>query len=160
MRYVFMVMLGWLFLGCSSSYDALHVQSERVLDFGMANSKKIEIKNSPTSKTYVTITYLNPIKHALLNNDSEKFIVGSYMATGENEGQKVTLSNFAINGKKEEIKVSPLNKDAAILKLVSSSNPWTDYLLVEAPFTEKIDMNISFESDHSAKVTSKFRKDY
>lgn len=82
------------------------------------------------------------------------------MATGENEMQKVTLSNFAINGKKEEIKVSPLDKDAEILKLVSSSNPWSDYLLVEAPFTDKIDMNISFENDHSKRVSAKFRKDY
>lgn len=160
MRYILVMMLGWLFLGCSSSYDALHVQNEKVLDFGMANSKKIEITNSPTSKTYVTITYLNPIKHALLNNDTEKFIVGTYMATGENEMQKVTLSNFAINGKKEEIKVSPLDKDAEILKLVSSSNPWSDYSLVEAPFTDKIDMNISFENDHSKRVSAKFRKDY
>lgn len=160
MRYILVVMLGWLFLGCSSSYDALHVQSEKVLDFGMANSKKLEITNSPTSKTYVIITYLNPIKHALLNNDSEKFIVGTYMATGENEVQKVTLSNFAINDKKEKIKVSPLDKNADILKLVSSSNPWSDYLLVEAPFTDKIDMNISFENDHSMKVLAKFQKDF
>lgn len=153
-------MLGWLFLGCSSSYDTLQVANEQMLDFGMANSKKIQIVNSPTSKTYITITYLNPIKHELLNNDSEKFIVGSYMATGENEMQKVALSNFAINGKKEETKVSPLDKDAELLKLISSSNPWSDYLLVEAPFTEKIDMNISFENDHSKKVLTKFRKDY
>ena len=160
MRYIFIVMLGWLFLGCSSSYDALHVESEKVLDFGMANSKKLEMINSPTSKTYVTITYLNPIKHALVNNDSEKFIVGTYVATGENEVQKAILSNFAINGEKEEIKVSPLDKDAKILKLVSSSNPWSDYLLVEAPFTDKIDMNISFENDHSKRVSAKFRKDF
>ena len=160
MKYIFIVMIGWLFLGCSSSYDALHVESERVLDFGMANSKKLKIINSATSKTYVTITYLNPIKHVLVNNDTEKFIVGTYMATGENEMQKVTLSNFAINGKKEEVKVFPLDKDAEILKLVSSSNPWSDYLLVEAPWSEKIEMNISFENDHSAKVSAKFRKDY
>ena len=160
MRYVFVMMLGWLFLGCSSSYDALHVESERVLDFGMANSKKLEIINSPTSKTYIMITYLNPIKHELIKNDSEKFIVGYYVATGENEIQKAVFSNFVINGKKEEIKVSPLNKDAEILKLVSSSNPWSDYLLVEAPFTEKIDMNISFENDHSMQVLAKFRKDF
>jgi len=160
MRYIFVVMLGWLFLGCSSSYDALHVESEKVLDFGMANSKKLEITNSPTSKTYITITYLNPIKHEFIKNDSEKFVVGSYVATGENEVQKVVLSNFAINGKKEEIKVSPLDKDAEILKLISSSNPWSDYLLIESPLVKDINMTISFENDHSKRVSAKFRKDY
>ena len=62
--------------------------------------------------------------------------------------------------KKEETKVSPLDKDAKLLKLIASANPWSDYLLVEAPFTDKIDMNISFENDHSAKVSTRFRKDF
>ena len=160
MRYSVLGLLALLFVGCSSSYDALQVENEKVLDYGMANSKKIEIVNSQTSKTYIIVTYLTPINHELVIKDTEKFIVGSYTATGEHELEKMTLSNFKVNGKKEEIKVSPLDKNAEILKIVSSSNPWADYILVESPLVSDINMTISFENDHSVMVSAKFRKDY
>lgn len=161
MKYTFLILTSlFLFSGCASSVDALHVENEKVLNFGMANSKKVEIINSNTSKTYVIITYLNPIEHELITKDTEKFIVGTYLATGDDSENQVELSNFEINGVREGIKVSVLDKDAPLLKLVSSSNPWARYILVESPLSEEIDMKFSFESDHSKRVSAVFRKDY
>lgn len=161
MKYAFLAFASlWFLSGCSSSADALHVEHEKMLDFSMANSKKIEIVNSKTSKTYVTMTYLSPISHDAIDKETEKFIVGIYTATGDNEGPVVTLSNFKVNGSSEDVKVVALEKTEPLLKLISNTNPWTQYFLVEAPYTEKIKMNLSFESDRSQKVSAVFQKDY
>ncbi len=158
MRYALMVLVVLMMNGCASKLT--EDQHEKLMDYGMANSKKIEIKNSETSKTFVTVTYLNPINHELVTQESEKFIVGTYTATGDSTFDKVTLSNFQVNGTDENVSVTPLNQDAPLLKLVSSANAWTHYVLVQAPKTEEIKMEISFENDRSERVAVKFRKDY
>lgn len=158
MRYFAMVLVAFLMSGCASKLT--HDEGEKTLDYSMANSKKIEIKNSEMSKTFVTITYLNPINHELITQESEKFIVGTYMATGNGSFDKVELSGFQVNGSDENVTVTPLNQDASVLKLVSSANAWTNYVLVQAPKTEEIKMEFSFENDLSQRVTVKFQKDY
>ncbi len=162
MRYVFLVALTWLFLGCASKQPDASVENDKMLNFSMANSKKVELSHpSSPSKTFVTITYLNPIKHELITQAREQFIVGTYMATGEQSLPKVLLANFEINDSpKEEIKITPLAFGHPLLSLISSANPWTDYLLVEAPISEKIEMTIRFENDLSSSVSVTFRKDY
>lgn len=154
--FTFMLIL----VGCSSTSNPLHVEQEKVLNFSMANSKKVEIAQAGTSRTYITITYLNPIAHELVTQDSEKFVVGTYLATGESAMGKITLKNFKLNGKDEGVKVSALAKGAEILKIIPSTNQWADYVLVEAPFIEDLNMTFSFESDHSKPVSLVFRKDY
>lgn len=158
MRYFAMVLAAFLMSGCASKLA--HDEGEKTLDYSMANSKKIEIKNSETSKTFVTITYLNPINHELITQESEKFIVGTYMASGDGSFDKVALSGFKVNGSDENVTVSPLAQDASVLKLVSSANAWTNYVLVQAPKTEAVDMEFSFENDPLQRAKVKFRKDY
>jgi hypothetical protein len=158
MRYIMGVCLMFLISGCASKLA--DNASEKVLDYGMTNSKKIEIKHSETSKTFVVITYLNPLNHPLITQKNEQFIVGTYRATGDEGGGKTTLSSFAVNGKSEEVRVTPLEKDNPLLTLVSSSNAWTDYVLVEAPYTSTIKMELSFETDHLKRVSVAFQKDY
>jgi len=162
MRYAFLLVFGVLILGCSSKQPDASLENDKLLNFGMANSKKLELINPDSkAKTYVLVTYLNPIKHELITGDYEQFIVGTYMATGEEAIPKVALANFEVNTlPKEEIKVSKLPFDSPLLKLISSSNPWTDYILVEAPKTDDINMTIRFENDHSGRVSAKFQKDY
>ena len=158
MRYFSMVLVAFLMSGCASKLA--HNEGEKTLDFSMANSKKIEIKNSETSKTFVTITYLNPINHELVTQESEKFIVGTYMATGDGAFDKVTFSGFKVNGSDENLTVTALTQDAPVLKLISTSNAWTNYVLVQAPKTENYKMDFSFGNDPSQMVTVKFQKDY
>ena len=158
MRYFAMVLAAFLMSGCASKLA--HDEGEKTLDYSMANSKKIEIKNSETSKTFVTITYLNPINHELITQESEKFIVGTYMATGDGSFDKVELTGFKVNGSDENVTVTPLAQDASVLKLVSSANAWTNYVLVQAPKTEAFDMEFSFENDPLQRAKVKFRKDY
>ena len=158
MRYVLMVLVAWMMSGCASKLA--DDQHEKLMDYGMANSKKIEIKNSETSRTFVTITYLNPIEHELVDQESEKFIVGTYMATGDGAFEKISLSGFKVNSSDENVTVTPLNQNAPLLKLISSLNAWTNYVLVQAPKTEDFNMEISFENDQSARVSVKFQKDY
>lgn len=162
MRYVLVIGAILGFLGCVHAQPSFDVEHEKLLDFGMANSKKIELLDPKSeAKTYVIVTYLNPIKHELVTQESEKFIVGTYVATGAPTASKVTLANFEVNHlPKEEIKVSVLPHGHPLLKLISSANPWTEYLLVEAPKTEQIDMNISFENDQATRLFVKFQKDY
>jgi len=162
MRYVFLVALAWLIVGCSSKQPDASIEKDKMLNFGMTNSKKVEIIHASSKvKTFVTITYLNPIKHELITNEKEQFVVGTYMATGEESTPKVTLANFEVNTlPKEEIKVTPLSFDNPLLSIVSSSNPWTDYVLVEAPKTDDINMTIRFENDQSSSVSVMFRKDF
>lgn len=124
-----------VFLGCSSKPLA-HIENEKLLDFGMANSKKVEILSDKDTKIYFTITYLNPIQHELINPlESEKFIIGTYVATGEAKMQSMEPTNFKVNDSNESISVTKLDKDAPLLSLISAFNPWTEYLLVEAPYT-------------------------
>lgn len=158
MRYSLMVLAVLMMQGCATKL--VDNQHEKLMDYGMSNSKKVEIKNSETSKTFVTITYLNPINHELITQESEKFIVGTYMATGDGSFEKTTLSHFKINGSDANITVTPLSPDAPVLGLISSSNAWTNYVLVQAPKTEQIKMEFSFESGPSQQVTTKFQKDY
>lgn len=146
--------------GCSSK-TYTHVENDKLLDFGMANSKKVELRNADNTKTYVTVTYLNPIKHELINpTDTEKFVVGTYLATGEAKVQPVVLSNFAVNGSDENITVTKLDSNASYLSLIASANPWTEYLLIEAPYTSTRNMKISFENDRSEKVSVTLQKDF
>ena len=158
MQYGLMVLVVLILQGCATKLA--DDQHEKLMDYGMFNSKKIEIKNSETSKTYVTITYLNPISHELITQESEKFIVGTYRATGDGSFEKVTLSGFKVNGSDENLTVTPLPQEAPLLKLVSSTNAWTNYVLVQAPKTEQIKMEFSFENDQSKRVTTNFQKDY
>ena len=158
MRYFAVVLSVFLMSGCASKLS--ENESEKTLDYSMINSKKVEIKNSETSKTFVTITYLNPINHELVTQESEKFIVGTYMATGDGSFDKVTLSGFRVNGSDENVTATPLNQDAPVLKLISNSNAWTNYVLVQAPKTENYKMDFSFGNDPSQMVTVNFQKDY
>lgn len=158
MRYGLMVLVVLMMQGCAT--NLVDNQHEKLMDYGMSNSKKVEIKNSETSKTFVTITYLNPINHELVTQESEKFIVGTYMATGDGSFEKTTLSHFKINGSDANITVTPLSQDAPVLGLISSLNAWTNYVLVQAPKTEQVKMEFSFESGPSQQVTTKFQKDY
>lgn len=162
MRYVFLVALVWLIVGCSSKQPDTSIEKDKMLNFGMANSKKVEISHASSKvKTFVTVTYLNPIKHELITNEKEQFVVGTYMATGEESIPKVVLANFEVNSlPKEEITVTPLGFDNPLLSIISSANPWTDYLLVEAPKTDDINMTIRFENDQSSGVSVMFRKDF
>jgi len=158
MRYGLMVLVVLMMQGCAT--NLVDNQHEKLMDYGMSNSKKVEIKKSETSKTFVTITYLNPINHELVTQESEKFIVGTYMATGDGSFEKTTLSHFKINGSDANITVTPLSQDAPVLGLISSLNAWTNYVLVQAPKTEQVKMEFSFESGPSQQVTTKFQKDY
>lgn len=158
MRYVVGILVMFLMSGCISKL-AENVD-EKTLDYGMTNSKKIEIKNSETSKTFVTITYINPINHALVTQESEKFIVGTYKASGDGSFEKVMFSGFQVNGSDENLTVTPLSQDYPLLKLVSAANAWTNYVLVQAPKTDQIKMEISFENDQSQRVAVKFQKDF
>ena len=158
MRYLAVILVAFLMGGCVSKLA--DNEGEKTLDYSMANSKKIEIKNSETSKTFVIITYLNPINHELVTQESEKFIVGTYKASGDSSFEKVTLSGFQVNGSDENITVEPLHKDFPLLKLVPTANTWTNYVLVQAPKTDEIKMEISFENDLSQRVTVKFQKDF
>lgn len=162
MKYAVAIVIVGLLTGCATKQTDAKVHNDTMLNFSVANSKKIElIDPSTTAKTYVMITYLNPIKHALITQESEKFIVGTYMATGEQSTPLVKLANFEVNQlPKEEIKVKHLTFEDPLLALISSANPWTDYLLVEAPKTEDINMTISFENDQLRRVSATFRKDY
>jgi len=158
MRYVAVVLVAFLISGCASKLA--DDMGEKTLDYSMANSKKVEIKNSETSKTFVTITYLNPIEHEFITQESEKFVVGTYKASGDGSFEKVALSGFQVNGADENLTVTSLAHDAPILKLISSVNAWTNYVLVQAPKTEAFDMEFSFENDPSQRVKVKFQKDY
>ena len=158
MRYMAVVLVAFLMSGCASKLA--DNMGEKTLDYSMANSKKLEIKNSETSKTFVIITYLNPINHELVTQESEKFIVGTYKASGDGSFEKVALSGFQVNSSDENVTVSPLSKDFPLLKLVPTANTWTNYVLVQAPKTDEIEMEISFESDPSQRVSAKFRKDF
>ncbi|WP_333803558.1 hypothetical protein [Sulfurospirillum sp.] len=158
MRYALMVLVALMMNGCATKLA--DDQHEKLMDYGMVNSKKIEIKNSETSKTFVIITYLNPINHELVDQESEKFIVGTYMATGNGAYEKAELSGFQVNGSDENLSVTSLKQDAPVLKLVSTVNAWTNYVLVQAPKTEDINMEVSFENDQSQRVSVKFQKDY
>lgn len=158
MRYLAVILVAFLMSGCVSKLA--DNEGEKTLDYSMANSKKIEIKNSETSKTFVIITYLNPINHELVTQESEKFIVGTYKASGDSSFEKVTLSSFQVNGSDENITVEPLHKDSPLLKLVPTANTWTNYVLVQAPKTDEIKMEISFENDLSQRVSVKFQKDF
>lgn len=158
MRYLAVILVAFLMSGCVSKLA--DNEGEKTLDYSMANSKKIEIKNSETSKTFVIITYLNPINHELVTQESEKFIVGTYKASGDSSFEKVTLSGFQVNGSDENITVEPLHKDSPLLKLVPTANTWTNYVLVQAPKTDEIKMEISFENDLSQRVSVKFQKDF
>ncbi len=144
--------------GCASKL--VDAEDEKVLDYSMTNSRKIEIVNSATSKTFITVTYLNPLMHEDVDQNSEKFIVGTYMATGDGTFEKPKLFGFKVNDDQEDVNVTQLEKESPLLKLIPSANAWADYVLVEAPKTDKINMAISFESDHSARVSATFRKDF
>ena len=162
MRYAFLLVVCALIVGCASKQPDASLENDKMLNFGMANSKKLEIINPHSkAKTYVLVTYLNPIKHELITGNFEQFVIGTYMATGEEATPKVALANFEVNNlPKEEIRVTPLPYDSPLLTLISTSNPWTDYILVEAPKTKSLDMTIRFENDHSGKVSASFQKDY
>ena len=147
-----------MFVGCATKLA--DNESEKTLDYGMANSKKIEIKNSATSKTFVMVTYLNPIKNELIDQESEKFVVGTYKATGDGAFERVSFNGYKVNGNDENVTVTPLEFGAPLLKLVSTANAWSNYVLVQAPKTEKINMELSFENDRSEKVSVNFRKDF
>lgn len=162
MRYALALLSLLLFVGCSAKQPDEKVETDKLLNFGMTQSKKIEIlENATRAKTYVTITYLHPLKHDSVDKEKEQFVVGVYYMSGVTELSKTTLRNFTINDKANaDIRVVPLSSDSALLKLVSSSNPWSDYVLVETAKMDDIDMTIGFENGQSQRVSAAFRKDY
>lgn len=162
MKYASLLLFLVLFAGCSYKNFPAHQEGEKTLDFGMVNSKKIELVQSDSKvKTYVVITYLNPIKHPLITQEREKFLIGTYQTTGEYQSNSVFLKNFTINELTQgELFIQKLSYDNPLLSLVSSANPWMEYLLVEAPKSDKIEMLMGFETDRSKRVSVTFQKDY
>ena len=157
-KYGLMALSASMLLGCATKLaDA---EDEKTLDYIMTKSKKFEIVHSPTSKTFVSVTYLNPISHDSIVQDSEKFIVGTYLKTSDGEFRKVSLSGFEINGRKDYVTVKPITLENPLMKLISSANEWSNYVLVEAPKTEQLKMQFSFENGHSQRVSAEFRKDF
>ncbi len=162
MKYASLFLSAVLLAGCSYKEFPAHQQGEKTLDFGMVNSKKIELAEDNSSvKSYIIVTYLNPISHPLVTQEKEKFLIGIYTASGNESAPKVVLKNFTVNEfSKESLNVREVSFNDPLLALVSSANPWSEYLLVEAPKTDKVDMLIGFENDRSKRVTASFRKDY
>lgn len=160
MKYVLVALFLGLVLGCSQKQPDAHLMRESMLNFSISNTKKIELGEGQ-NRSYITITYLNPIAHELITQEREKFIVGSYGASGAREIPKIALANFEINGlSKEEIRVRKVLFGDPLLSLIPSANPWTEYLLIEAPKTQEIQMMIRFENDQFSQVSVNFQKDY
>lgn len=162
MKYASFFLSVVLLTGCSYKEFTAHQHSEKTLDFGMVNSKKIElVEENSEIKSYIIVTYLNPISDPLITQENEKFLIGIYTTAKDQSTPKVKLKNFTVNGllvESSHVRELPFNDP--LLGLISSAHPWAEYLLVEAPKTNKIDMLISFENDHSKRVTVSFQKDY
>ncbi|MDD3324083.1 MAG: hypothetical protein PHN38_03045 [Sulfurospirillaceae bacterium] len=168
MHYIFSFGLVLLFIwGCSQKDPNTQLQMEKATEYALANTKKTDISNLDGLKTYISATYLTPIKHPLIeDNEKENFLVAIYIQDGYFKGKNITQDEvlqsfrFGVNGRYYDVKTDILAKENPLLRIVPTSNPWAKYIHVKAPLLSDINVSLSLESDLYKTVELKFQKDY
>jgi len=185
-RYIFLVSLMLLFMGCSSKGEiAMSKSLEQMSSLGkvMQKTEKISINDGNETKVFLTATYLNG-QESLVDEKKrvrEKFVIGLYLADDANPvnlinaDQNLTINipypesekEFSREEKKKRSKgldklpllVKKLSLDDPMLKNIPMVNSWSSYFYVEFPHSEKEKFALTYQNKIYGKIPMKKKKD-
>ncbi len=146
----------FLFTGCSQKLNEYAKPTDILQEQALISTQKVIIKEKNSAEAYLTVTHLNQIEQdkIKIDKDTESFLIGVYIPTEHNKKDIFGISAVKINGVVEN-HIKLLKYENPILSIISFKNPWSIYLLVEAPkdYSKKgVDIEISIENLGSTKL--------
>lgn len=149
-------MILFLLTGCSQKLNEYSKPTDLLHEQALTSTQKVIVKEIDSVKAYLTVTHLNQIKQdkVELDKETEAFLVGAYIPTEDKKKDFLDISTVKVNNI-ETGRITLLKSDDPILDIISFKNPWSTYLLIEAPkdFTKNgVTIEISVEDIGSAKL--------
>ena len=128
------LIISFLFIGCSQKINNYAKLTDLLHEQALTSTQKVIIKEKNNVKAYLTVTYLSQIKQDKieLNEEVETFLVGVYNPAEDKKKDFFNISTVKINGIEQSF-TTLLKDDDPVLDIISFKNPWSTYLLVEAP---------------------------
>ena len=150
------LMILFLLTGCSQKLNEYSKPTDLLHEQALTSTQKVIVKEIDSVKAYLTVTHLNQIKQdkVELDKETEAFLVGAYIPTEDKKKDFLDISTVKVNNI-ETGRITLLKSDDPILDIISFKNPWSTYLLIEAPkdFTKNgVTIEISVEDIGSAKL--------
>jgi len=128
------IIILFLITGCSQKFNKYAKSSDILQEQALTATQKVIIKNANKVKAYLTVTHLNQIEQdkIKLDKETETFLVGVYIPTEDKKKDFFDISTVKVNGVEAGC-ITPLKSDDPILDIISFKNPWSIYLLIDAP---------------------------
>ncbi len=150
------LIISFLFIGCSQKINDYAKPTDLLHEQALTATQKVIIKKIDSVKAYLTVTHINQIEQnkIQLDEETEIFLLGIYIPT-EDKKKDFFISTVKVNGI-EQSSIALLKSDDPILDIISFKNPWSIYILVEAPkdFTKNgVTIEISSEDIGSVKLS-------
>ena len=156
-NFISILIISFLLAGCSQKLNEHAKPTDLLHEQALTSTQKVIVKEINSVKAYLTVTHINQIEQDKIELDegTEIFLVGVYIPTEDKKKDFFDISTVKVNGTVESC-ITPLNHDHPILSIISFKNPWSIYLLVEAPkdFTKNgVTIEISAEGIGSTKLS-------
>lgn len=155
MRFLIFVAI-LVFLGCSNKQDSGYFEPTKYQQQSIIHTKRDEFTINKT-RYLVMSTYISSIQSEILNKNQEEFLVSVYK--NQTNKDEITFSNITLNKDTYSIKVQKLDKNDKRLKFAPILNSWSEYFLITTPLKDSPILHLSFEIDHSHKVSLTFPKE-
>ncbi len=160
-KILYSLIVVFLLAGCSDKVNIYTTPQDILHEQAITQTKKTVINSAKSIEAYITATYLNQVEHKLAgkNENLERFIVSLYVTNGEHKLLYKDIS-IKINNLKALQSVNELKSNDPILEILSSSNPWAKYYLIEIPRIKTRVLTLSFDTDVYKSAKLSFQKDY
>ncbi|MBS9778761.1 MAG: hypothetical protein KGV58_00460 [Campylobacteraceae bacterium] len=155
MRYCSIVILSFLFFACSYKKDANFLNTHKISEQALINTRKYEIIKNNDSILF-SVTYLNPIKYIDIDKNKEEFILNLH--SNLKYDFLSYLKRISLNSKTKDLEVVAVDANSTLAHLSPTYTKWGNFFLIKAPLqkTSKLDLLIETR-DGSLKLN--FSKD-
>jgi len=152
-------LLSTLFIGCSSSTNALkNFETDVIEAKSIQHTKKTDVKENNEPKALMWATYLNNIKHKDFKLKKETFLISLYFVDKKDINLKDSGYTLTLNGKKP-ISIKAIDKKEYKYKSLLKKNPWAQNYLVEFKRMKRVyKLDLTLSNSNTSSEPLKFEK--
>jgi len=128
------LMILFMITGCSQKLNEYAKPTDLLHEQALTATQKVVIKDGKETKAYITVTHVDEIQQdkIVVDKQTNTFLIGIYIPSEDKKQDFFDLSYVKVNDVIAGC-ITPLKSDDPILDIISFKNPWSIYLLVEAP---------------------------
>jgi len=160
-KFLYSLVVFFLLAGCSNKVNKYENPQDTLHEQAITQTKKAVINSGKNIEAYITATYINQVEHKLAGRDEnfERFIVSIYVPNSEYKLEYNDI-HIMINDISTAQSIKKLKNSDDILEILSSSNPWAKYYLIEIPSIKTRTLTLSFDTYVYKSAKLSFKKDY